>query len=170
MASSATKQTNRQGKKALGSGDRPRAKEYRGRAETKEGLLQSIQDITDMIEFSYPVKIVIEPETILDDLFWNWMRELSENLKRRWPNAYSSLDRDGLVMHDLVCSLFMGKTKPRKLGRTLVEGRQKTWDSPALNRSEKFAMLKQVEKWAMGFGVALPVTSDEYRKGLTNAR
>lgn len=169
MGQSAARKTTPKGPKAVAAGDRPamKAEQYKGGAGSKEALLKSIEDATDLIDFKYPVKIRIEHDNGLMTcraVFWIWMRHISAELKVKWPDAYAKLDKDGCLMHDLVCTLFLGKTRPVKVGKTLVDGRQKTLSSPEMSKGEMVDLLRRIEEWSIGtLGIPLPQPPSEYK-------
>ena len=168
MGQSAARKTVTKGPKVVATGDRPamKAEQYKGKASSREALIKSIEEATDVIDFKYPVKIRIEHDSGLVTcraVFWIWMRHISAKMKEKWPDAYNSLDKDGCVMHDVVCELFLGKTKPKKVGKMLIEGRQKTLSSPEMSKGEMVDLLRRIEEWSIGtLGIPLPQTPSEY--------
>jgi hypothetical protein len=144
------------------------AEEFKGKANSKEALLAQIEEATSTIPFKYPVKIKIEHDSGVMDcyaVFWIWMRHVSKEMRQKWPDSYGMLDREGEVLHDVVCDLFLGKTPTRKVGRKLIEGRQKTLSSPKMSRGEMVDFLRRIEEWSTGtLGIPLPQPPSEYTK------
>jgi len=148
-----------------------KAEEYQGKANSREALIESIESATATIDFKYPVKIRIEHDAGVMDcyaVFWIWMRHISMHLKERWPDAYAKLDHKGEMMHDMVCQMFLGTTKPAKVGKTILSGRQKTLTSPRMSKGELIDLLRRIEEWAVSIGITLPQPRSEYtqHKGL----
>jgi len=170
MGNSAARKAPPASQKAMASGDKARltAQGYKGTADSKEALVDAVKNATEFFQFKYPVKIRIEHDSGLIScraVFWIWMRHLSEKMKEKWPDAYGMLDKDGFAMHDVVCTLFLGKTKPKKVGKMLIDGRQKTLSSPEMSKGEMVDLLRRIEEWSIGtLGIPLPQPPSEYRE------
>lgn len=143
------------------------AKEIKGTAQSQEALLEFVKSTSDTFDLPYPVDIKITEHTGLLDcyaVFWIWMRHLSEKLKEKWPDNYYMLDNQGEVMHDVVCDLFLGKTKAKKVGKTLIDARQKTLTSPKMNKGELVDFLRKIEEFSVKVGIPLPQPPSEYNQ------
>lgn len=148
-----------------------KAEEYQGKANSREALIESIESATATIDFKYPVKIKIEHDAGVAScyaVFWIWMRDITAHLKKNWPDAFAKLDHEGQELHNLVCQKFLGMTKPVKIGKTIVVGRQKTLTSPKMSKGELIDLLRRIEEWAISIGVILQQPRSEYSlyKGL----
>jgi len=168
MGAARQRATTTKGPQALGPNDIPslKAQEYHGKADSRDALLAAIGEAASTIDFKYPVKIRIEHDSGLMDckaVFWIWMRHLSKEMRAKWPDAYKNLDKEGFVMHDVVCELFLGKTKAMKVGKTLLEPRTRTLTNPPLGRGDMVDLLRRIEEWSIGtLGIPLPSPPSEY--------
>lgn len=141
------------------------AKEIKGSAQTKEALIEFVSTAADTFDIPYPVDIKISEHTGLLDcyaVFWVWMRSITEHLKEKWPMEYSKLDREGQLMHDVVCAMFLGYSKPVKVGKTLVDSRLKTLTNPKMSKGELVDLLRRIEEWCVSIGITLPQPPSEY--------
>ena len=155
-----------------GSGtDNPHARpavevdELTAKATSREDLLCQINELLDIAPMKYPVKVKVMHDKGLMEykaVFWVWMRHLTKELKTRWPHAYGNLDKEGYMMHDIMCTMFLGKTKAFKAGKTLIEPRMKTLTNPPLGKGEFQDLLRRIEEWSVGIGIPLPLPPSKY--------
>jgi len=142
------------------------AKEMRMDAvQSREAMIQWITETSAVLDMQYPVDVRITThDTVLDcyAVFWIWMRHITKHLKEKWPDAYCMLDNQGEMMHDMMCMMFLGKTKPMKIGKTVVDSRQRTLTSPKMNKGEMVDFLRKIEEWSIKIGVTLPQPPSEY--------
>jgi hypothetical protein len=141
------------------------AEEFHGKANSKEALLAQIEEATSTIPFKYPVKIKIEHDTGVKDylaVFWPWMRHITAELKKKWPDAYGDFDAKGQMVHDLYCHRFLGRTKTYKAGKTIIEGSLRTITKPPLSDGEMYNFLRNIEEHCISLGIFLPMERSEY--------
>jgi hypothetical protein len=151
-----------------------KAKQIKGKAQSREAMLDFLKTATGAIDMQYPVDINITTDTgVLDcySVFWIWMRHMTKHLKKTYPGKYDNLTDSGELegeyskktcMHDIVCDAFLGETKATKVGKKVVLGRMKTLTSPRMNKGELIDLLRKIEEWSIEMGIILPQPTSEY--------
>ena len=151
-----------------------KAKEIKGKAQSREAMLEFLATATKAVDMQYPVNISITTDTGLLDcyaVFWIWMRYMTKHLKENFPGRYDNLTDSGQLeidqpektcMHHIVCTAFLGDTKATKVGKIVVLGKMKTLTSPKLNKGELIDFLRKIEEWSIEMGIILPQPDSEY--------
>ena len=149
------------------------AKEINGKAMSREPLLEFIETSTKTIDLEYPVDIKITKHTGLLNcyaVFWLWMRHITKHLKETYPGKYINLTDNGesdpedkkACLHDIVCMMFLGETKPKKIGKTIIPPTMKTLTKPKMNTGQVIDLLRRIEEWCISEGIILPQPKSEY--------
>jgi hypothetical protein len=141
-----------------------KAEKYSGKAESKEATMVAVQQALDAFDFEYPVEISIQHYTGVkkyNAVFAIWSRHVTEEFKRKWPKAYGMLDKDGNTFRRMMYQIILGKTQPIKVGKSILEPRQKDWDDLTTN-ALKYDFLRRVEEWLLDKGVTVPEPPSEY--------
>ena len=142
-----------------------KAKEIKGKAQSREAMLEFLTTTTAAIDMQYPVDISITTDTGVrkcQAVFWIWMKDITKHLRNTWPNHYSALNPNGTDMHDKVCQWFLGMTKAKKFGREVTAPMQKTLTSPKMSTGEMIDLLRRIEEWAISKDIPLDQTRSEY--------
>ena len=142
-----------------------KAKEIKGKAQSREAMLEFLTTATKAVDMQYPVDISITTDTGLrkcQAVFWIWMKGITKHLRETWPNHYSALNPNGTDMHDKVCQWFLGMTKAKKFGREVTVPMQKTLTSPKMSTGEMIDLLRRIEEWAISQNIPLDQTRSEY--------
>lgn len=142
-----------------------KAKEIKGKAQSREAMLEFLTTTTAAIDMQYPVDISITTDTGVrkcQAVFWIWMKDITKHLRNTWPNHYSALNPNGTDMHDKVCQWFLGMTKAKKFGREVTAPMQKTLTSPKMSTGEMIDLLRRIEEWAISQNIPLNQERSEY--------
>ena len=142
-----------------------KAKEIKGKAQSREAMLEFLTTTTAAIDMQYPVDISITTDTGVrkcQAVFWIWMKDITKHLRERWPRHYSALNPNGTDMHDKVCQWFLGMTKAKKFGREVTAPMQKTLTSPKMSTGEMIDLLRRIEEWAISQNIPLNQERSEY--------
>ena len=142
-----------------------KAKQIKGKAQSREAMLEFLATATKAVDMQYPVDISITTDTGLrkcQAVFWIWMKDITKHLRETWPRHYSALNPNGTDMHDKVCQWFLGMTKAQKFGREVTVPRQKTLTSPEMSTGEMIDLLRRIEEWAISQNIPLDQTRSEY--------
>ena len=152
----------------------PKAKEIKGKAQSREAMLEFLATATKAVDMQYPVDISITTDTGLLDcyaVFWIWMRHMTKHLKENFPGSYDNLTDSGELeidqpgktcMHDIVCDAFLGETKATKVGKKVIPGKMKTLTRPRMRKGEVIDLLRKIEEWSIEMGIILPQPPSEY--------
>ena len=142
-----------------------KAKEIKGKAQSREAMLEFLTTTTAAIDMQYPVDISITTATGVrkcQAVFWIWMKDITKHLRNTWPNHYSALNPNGTDMHDKICQWFLGMTKAKKFGREVTAPMQKTLTSPKMSTGEMIDLLRRIEEWAISKDIPLNQERSEY--------
>lgn len=141
-----------------------KAEEYKGKADTKEAALAAVEQALNTFDYGYPVEIHIRTYTGVKKyhaVFAIWSRHATEEFKRKWPQWYGMLDKDGKTFRRMMYQIILGETKPMKVGNSILKPRQKDWDDLTTN-ADKYDFLRRVEEWLLDKGIAVPEPPSEY--------
>jgi len=142
-----------------------KAKQIKGKAQSREAMLEFLTTATKAVDMQYPVDISITTDTGVrkcQAVFWIWMRDITKHCKKTWPDVYAHLDLEGEKVHNMICQLFLGMTKAEKFGKTIVVPVQKTLSSPKMSTGEMIDLLRRIEEWAISQNMPLNQERSEY--------
>jgi hypothetical protein len=150
-----------------------KAKEIKGKAQSREAMLEFLTTATKAVDMQYPVDISITTDTGLLDcyaVFWIWMRHMTKHLKENFPGRYDNLTDNGEpdpddekpCLHDVVCLMFLGETKLKKAGKTIIVPTMKSLTKPKMSAGQVIDFLRRIEEWSIEMGIILPQPDSEY--------
>ena len=151
-----------------------KAKEIKGKAQSREAMLEFLATATKAVDMQYPVDISITTNTGLLDcyaVFWIWMRYMTKHLKENFPGRYDNLTDSGQLeidqpektcLHDIVCIMFLGETKLKKAGKTIILPTMKSLTKPKMSAGQVIDFLRRIEEWSIEMGIILPQPDSEY--------
>ena len=142
-----------------------KAKQIKGKAQSREAMLEFLATSTKAVDMQYPVNISITSDTGLrkcQAVFWIWMRDITRHCKKTWPDVYADFDPAGKKVYRMICQLFLGMTKAEKHGKTIVIPVQKTLTNPEMSTGEMIDLLRRIEEWAISQNMPLDQTRSEY--------
>lgn len=138
------------------------AKQLEATIKSSEGLADVFKFI-EAWDFGEPLRVkIFGAGSTLDykAVFWIWMRALAKSFSERGAEDYKPEQ-----IHDIVCHKFLGYTKKRTIGRTVLEPALRTITHPEnLNRGEFFNLLREIEIWASDNGASLPQGPSQYQE------
>jgi hypothetical protein len=118
--------------------------------------------ILTMWPHGYPVKVTIEAAWATLDykaVFWIWMQAFAKSFTERGRKTTSK------EMHDLMCHQFLGYTEERHIGKTVIKPALRTITYPEeLTRPAFYDFMRNIEMWASGVGVPVPVYDSQYEQ------
>ena len=142
-----------------------KAKQIKGKAQSREAMLEFLATATKAVDMQYPVDISITTDTGVrkcQAVFWIWMRDITKHCKKTWPDVYADFDPEGEKVYKMICQLFLGMTKAEKFGKTIVVPVQKTLSSPKMSTGAMIDLLRRIEEWAISQNIPLDQTRSEY--------
>jgi len=133
-----------------------KAQSFKATVESSEAVEQVIEFLMNWDFETYACRVKIETVGSTMDyksVFWIWMRHLATSFTERDRSKDYLPDQ----MHDLLCHKFLGYTKERIIGKTVIKPALRTITYPKdLNRGQFYDLMRNIELWSIEVGVQLP--------------